>query len=128
MTVTMVNVWVVWMAVCHFHVTVQVRMWFTRRITRTMRVLMMLVVSMQVFMLHLFVPMLMLVTLCQMQPNSRTHQYRRHTEAESEFVTQEQYGDARRQRSCVEPLFVSMIASSAFCQVRVETPESVPAR
>src|SRR5260370_1365521 len=35
---------------------------------------------------------------------------------------------ARRQRSWVEPDFVSTIASRAFCQVRVETPESVPAR
>jgi len=35
---------------------------------------------------------------------------------------------ARHQRSLVKPVFVSTIASRAFFQVRVEMPESVPAK
>jgi len=35
---------------------------------------------------------------------------------------------ARCQRSLVDPVLDSMMASRAFCHVRVDTPESVPAR
>ena len=48
--------------------------WFTGRIAGTMRVLMMLVVTMPVFMLHRLVNVLMLMTFGQMQPEAEAHQ------------------------------------------------------
>ena len=73
MSMPMMEVRVVRMPVHQANVPVPMRVWFTGRIARTMRVLMMLVVTMPVFMLHRLVNVLVLVSFRQMQPQPEPH-------------------------------------------------------
>ena len=74
MSMPMMEVRVVRMPVHQANVPVPMSVWFTGRIAGTMRVLMMLVVTMSVFMLHRLVNVLMLMTFGQMQPEAEAHQ------------------------------------------------------
>ena len=54
---------------------VAVGVWFTRRIARAMRVLVMRIVDVPVFMLHLFVVVLMFMPLDEMQVEADAHEH-----------------------------------------------------
>ena len=74
MGVAMVNVWVMRVLVRHFdmHMPVDMRLMTIPR--KVVNVLVVNIVRMTVLMVKWFMVMLMLVTLCQMQPDTNRHQ------------------------------------------------------
>ena len=73
MRVAMVNIGIVRMAVRQLLMPMDVRMWFARRILRSMAVLMMFVVPMKMLMCHRLMMMQMGMLLCKMKPDPCNH-------------------------------------------------------
>ena len=86
MPVPMMGIGHVGVAVHQGRMLVPVRVRFARRITRSVRVLVVLVVGVQVLVFQRFVTMLMLVTLGQVQPNAEAHEHCGENEAHRELV------------------------------------------
>ncbi len=74
--VPVMDVRIMRVAMAQLLVTMAVAVRLTRWIVRPMLMLVVLIVAVEVRVLHAFVPMLMLVTFRQMQPNARPHEHR----------------------------------------------------
>ena len=72
--VPMMQVGVVRMPVHQWCMAMPVRVRFAGRVGRRMIVLMMSIVAMAMLVFHRFMNVLMLMSLCQMQPESEAHQ------------------------------------------------------
>ena len=88
MMVGVVHVGHVWMAVPHRHVLMPMCMWLARRITWSVGVLVVGIVHMAMGVLHRFVLMLMLVMLCEMQPDSESHEQSGRHDLQSQRLTE----------------------------------------
>ena len=80
MPVTVVNVRVVRMLVGEHNVPMRMHVWLLTVPWKPVRVLVMLIVSVAVNMLQRFMCVLMLVSLLDVQPNSKHHQHNCHPE------------------------------------------------
>ena len=91
----MVNVGVMWVRMKRGLVPVRMAMMFAGRVIRTVGVLVMVIVGVEVFMLHRFVLMIVFMAFGQVQPNSRCHEDGGETEADGQRVAQKQKRDDR---------------------------------
>jgi hypothetical protein len=73
--VPMVKVWIVWMPMHHRRMPMPVRVRFAGRITRAMRMLVMLVMHVAMLMLNRFVSMLMVVPFGEVKIEPDRHQH-----------------------------------------------------
>jgi hypothetical protein len=71
--VPMMDIRVVRMEMDQFRVMMNMRMWFARRIGGLMNMLVVLVVPVEMFMGHCFMPMRVSVALSQVEPDAHDH-------------------------------------------------------
>ena len=95
MLVPVVQVRVVRVRVCKMLVTMPVGVRLARRVIRSVCVLVVLVVGVQMFVLHRFVMVLVLVTLGQVEPDAKAHEHGGDSEANRHPVAQHQNSNQR---------------------------------